>query len=224
MDWTISIARHGTEAEPVVILDNFAPDPDGLVEDAGCLAFAPVGAHYPGIRAAVPPVLLRALLAKLAPVATEVFGSGPLEVIDAHYSLVTTPPAALTPIQRMPHFDGVEPGRLALLHYLSRDERSGTAFYRHRSTGYEMIDATRLTAYRAALADDLARAGMPAASYIGGDTDMFTQLAVHRGVYNRAILYRGHTLHSAQLPDDLTCSADPAKGRLTINTFLAERG
>jgi hypothetical protein len=224
MEWTIAIERHGAEAEPVVILDGFAPDPDGLVEDAGFLSFAPVGPHYPGVRAAVPPALLRAMLAALAPVAGTVFGSGPLDVIDAYYSLVTTPPAALAPIQRLPHFDGVEKGRLALLLYLARDERSGTAFYRHRATGYETIDAARLPAYRAALAADLAREGMPEPGYIAGDTALFERLALHRGLYNRAILYRSHTLHSAFLPADMDYRADPATGRLTINIFLGEGG
>lgn len=224
MDWTISIERHGAEAEPVVILDGFAPDPDGMVEDAGFLSFRPIGPHYPGVRAEVPPALLRRTLGALAPVAAEVFGSGPLEVIEAFYSLVTTPPSALAPIQRLPHFDGVEKGRLALLHYLARDERSGTAFYRHRTTGYETIDADRLPSYRTALADDLARAGMPDAGYIDGDTALFERLALHRGLYNRAILYHSHTLHSAFLPPDLNYRADPASGRLTVNIFLGEQG
>ncbi|TPG39861.1 hypothetical protein EAH79_12540 [Sphingomonas koreensis] len=202
------------------MIDHFAPDPDRFIDDASFLSFKPIGPHYPGIRAVVAPAMLGNLLAALAPVAAEVFGAPRLAVIDAFYSLVTTPPAALAPIQRLPHFDGVEPERLALLHYLSRDERSGTAFYRQRSTGFETVSAARLPAYRAALGADLAEHGMPGPAYIGGDTVIFDQIARHEGRFNRAILYRSNTLHCATIPDDIALSSDPAAGRLTVNTFL----
>lgn len=218
--WALSVHRHGREGEPVVVIDGFAPRPDAFVDDATFLAFAPMGEHYPGLRARVAPALLRPLLDALAPVIAEVFALDATETIDAFYSLVTTPPAALAPIQRLPHVDGVERGRLALLHYLARDERSGTAFFRHRSTGFETIDAARLPGYRAALAADLARAGLPEAAYIAGDTPLFEQIASHRGVFNRAILYRSHALHCAAIPPDMALDADPESGRLTVNTFL----
>lgn len=222
--WSVTVHHHGAADEPVLVVDGFAPDPTLFVEDALFLAFKQMGPHYPGVRAAVAPVMLRDLLARLHPLAAELFGTRAIEVVEAFYSLVTTPPAALAPIQRLPHFDGVEPGRLALLHYLSRDERSGTAFYRHRSTGFERIDAARLPAYRVALEADLARDGMPDSAYIAGDTPVFEQLAVHAGLYNRAILYRSNTLHCAFLPPDLALDADPERGRLTVNTFLADAG
>ena len=219
MDWTVSITHHGVEAQPVVVIDGFA-DAERFRDDAAFLSFAPIGPHYPGIRATVAPRMLRDLLDRLEPVAAAAFGVGGLAIADAFYSIVTTPPAALAPIQRLPHFDEVSPTRLALLHYLSPDERSGTAFYRHRSTGFESIDATRLDPYRAALDTDLRRDGLPAAGYIAGDTPLFERLAVHEGRFNRAILYRSNTLHCADLPVDLAFDPDPATGRLTVNTFL----
>ena len=39
----------------------------------------------------------------------------------------------LKPIQRFPHFDGVEASRLAVLLYLDQGETTGTAFYRQRA-------------------------------------------------------------------------------------------
>jgi hypothetical protein len=219
MNWHISVERHGAEAQPVVVIDHFA-DAERFRDDAAFLSFAPMGPHYPGLRAVVAPAMLRDLLARLAPVVAEVFGGGDLEVVDAFYSIVTTPPAALTPIQRLPHFDEVSPTRLALLHYLSPDESSGTAFYRHRSTGFESIDAVRLASYRAALDEDLRKYGIPDPRYIAGDTPVFEQVASYSGRFNRAILYRSNTLHCAQLPDDMTFDADPGTGRLTVNTFL----
>ncbi len=221
--WSLSVSKQGAEREPVVVIDGFAADPDRLIGDASFLAFRPIGPHYPGIRAEVPPAMLDDLLMPLGPVIAEVFGEPATEVIDAYYSLVTTRPAELAPIQRLPHFDGVERERLALLHYLARDERSGTAFYRHRSTGFETVGADRLSAYRTALDSDLRREGMPPPDYIAGDTPIFEQVAVHQGRFNRAILYRSNTLHCAFLPPDLPLSADPTAGRLTVNTFLMGR-
>jgi len=219
MTWKISVERHGAEAQPVVVIDDFA-DAQRFRSDAAFLSFAPIGMHYPGVRALVAPAMLRDLIARLEPVAAETFGIAGLEVVDAFYSIVTTPPAALTPIQRLPHFDELSPQRLALLHYLSPDERSGTAFYRHRTTGYESIDAARLPAYRAALDADLTRHGIPDPRYLDGDTAVFERLAVHEGRFNRAILYRSNTLHCAHLPADLRLDPDPELGRLTVNTFL----
>lgn len=222
MDWQVSIERHGAEAQPVVVIDGFA-DAARFRDDAAFLSFAPIGPHYPGVRALVAPPLLRPLLAKLEPLVADIFGGRGLDVVDAFYSIVTTPPSALTPIQRLPHFDEVSPRRLALLHYLSPDESSGTAFYRHRSTGFESIDAARLPAYRAALDTNLATHGLPDAAYIAGDTPLFERVALHDGRFNRAILYRSNTLHCAHLPDTLSFDPDPETGRLTVNTFLESR-
>lgn len=219
-NWQLRVDRFGVEQQPVVVIDNFAPDPRRFTDDAAFLSFRPIGEHYPGVRAIVAPVMLRDLLDALAPVVTDTFGIAAVAVIDAFYSLVTTPSAALAPIQRLPHFDGVEHGRLALLHYLSTDARGGTAFYRHRSTGFESVDAARLGAYRAALDADLRRAGLPDPAYIAGDTDLFEQVARFDCRFNRAILYRSNTLHCADIPGDMMLSSDPSLGRLTVNTFL----
>ena len=221
--WSLSVVEQGNEREPVVVIDGFSADPERLIGDASFLAFRPIGPHYPGIRAEVPPAMLDDMLAPLAPVIAEIFGEPDTELLDAYYSLVTTRPADLGPIQRLPHFDGVERERLALLHYLARDERSGTAFYRQRSTGFETVDAARLAAYRAALDADLRREGLPPPDYIIGDTPIFDQVAVHQGRFNRAILYRSNTLHCAFLPPDLALSGDPGAGRFTVNTFLTGR-
>lgn len=221
--WSVHVVRQGNERQPVVVIDGFVPDPQAWVEDAGILSFRPMGEHYPGIRAPLARAVLRPLLAALAPIAAETFGPGALEVVDAFYSLVTTPPSALAPIQRLPHFDEVSPDRLALLHYLAADEGSGTAFFRHRTTGFESVDATRFSDYRQALDADLRRHGLPDPAYIAGDTAVFEQVALHQGRFNRAILYRSNTLHCAAIPNETVLSADPEVGRLTVNTFLERR-
>lgn len=221
--WSVSVVTQGLEAQPVVVIDGFAPEPEALVEDASYLAFRSMGEHYPGIRAPVAAPVLRPMLAAIAPIAAATFGAGTLEVVDAFYSLVTTPPSALAPIQRLPHFDEMAPTRLALLHYLARDEGTGTAFFRHRATGFESVDRDRLAPYRQALDADLQRHGLPDPAYIAGDTAVFEQVARHRGRFNRAILYRSNTLHCAAIPPETVLSRDPGNGRLTVNTFLELR-
>ncbi len=218
----IEVTRSGRENQPVVVIENFVPDPQALIDDACSHGFGPRGVHYPGVRAPVPPALVRRFLDGLDAIIAEVFGIASGHVLETWYSLVTTPPAALAPIQRLPHYDGLEPGRLALLHFLGREAKGGTAFYRHRSSGCESVDAARYPTYKAQLEADVARSGLPQAGYIAGDTPIFERIALHAARFNRAILYRGNTLHCADIPGDLNLSVDPARGRLTVNTFLME--
>ncbi len=223
MAQVVTVERIGRENVPIVVIDDFVARPDLLADDAAMLGFATMGVHYPGVRAVVPPVLVRRFVEPLAPLITEVFGARDCEVIDALYSLVTTPPLALTPIQRLPHFDGVEPERLALLHYLGGAPGSGTALYRHRATGFETVTAARLLDYERMLDSEVQAYGIPDAAYIDGDTDLFEQIALFEGRYNRAILYPSNALHCARIPEDIILSADPTIGRLTVNTFLIGR-
>jgi hypothetical protein len=217
----ISIRHIGHELIPVMVLDNFVPFHEQLVMDASMLAYQPIGPYYPGVRAAVPPRLVTRFLTSIEPLMAETFSfASPLAVFESYYSLVTTRPEELAPIQRLPHFDSVDPGRFALLHYLARSSAGGTAFFRHRATGFERVTAARLPIYEKALQEDISRAGLPSAAYISGDTALFEQIGHVEARYNRAIIYPGNCLHCADIPPDMVFSSDPAVGRLTVNTFL----
>ncbi|MBU6206515.1 MAG: hypothetical protein KGQ42_02380 [Alphaproteobacteria bacterium] len=205
----------------MLIIDDFVADPVALRAKAQALIYKPMGKHYPGVRASVAPQDVAAYLAPVEQIIMETFGlHTPPRLVEAMYSLVTTPPARLTPIQRIPHYDGLQPGCLALLHYLGEAEMGGTGFYRHKSTGFEQITADNHSAYDAALHRDVAHHGLPAPAYIGGDTPLFERIARYEARFNRAIIYRGHVLHCADLPAHPNLSADPQAGRLTVNTFL----
>ena len=217
----IEIFTIGNEAQPVIVIDGFVPDPGALVDEASGLRFGAMGPHYPGVRAPIPLATVRACVAPVADLVARTFGVSPdLGLIEAMYSIVTTPAEALRPIQRLPHFDGCEPERLALLLYLGGCEGGGTAFYRHRATGFETVGPDRLDGYRTTLNADVAREGIPQGGYIAGDTPMFERIARFDGVFNRALIYRGQSLHCADLAQDASFSADPRAGRLTANTFL----
>ena len=217
----ISIVTQGDEQEPVIRIDGFAPAPERLLDDAAMLSFTPSFAHYPGVRAPASPRLVDALLAPVRDSIAATFGVRPeLSRREAFYSIVATPPESLSLIQSLPHFDGVERCRLAVLLFLSGVEGSGTAFYQHRSTGFETVSADRLDRFRTRLAEDLAQQGSPAPGYIAGDTPIYRQIARHAGRFNSALIYRGQTLHCADIPAGARLSADPAAGRLTLNIFL----
>lgn len=208
----------------MVVVENFSPHPERLIAEAEHLRFETMGEFYPGVRAPVTPAYFEGLAPVLAPVMRDVFGARErLGFSRALYSLATTPPAGLTLAQRIPHIDGVEEGMIAIIHYLAREPRGGTAFYRHRATGFETVDAARHRRYLDALRADFAAHGEPAPAYIDGDTPIFEQVARYDAVFNRALIYRSSLLHCAVLPNDGALPADVRKGRLTVASFLSAR-
>ncbi|VVS96449.1 conserved hypothetical protein [Sphingomonas sp. EC-HK361] len=218
----VTVRLVGAEREPVAIIENFARDPDGLRRFAAQQRYEPAGRHYPGIKATLPDSYMPAQATLIGRIAREVFGAGPsLDVLEARFSIVTASPDTLSLSQRLPHVDALEPGRLALIHYLVPDGTDGTAFYRQRSSGYETVDAARSETYFAALNEAIAARGPPPMAYIAGDTPLFDQTACIPGAYNRALLYRSRMLHSGAIPPHAPLPADPQTGRLTITGFFA---
>ena len=215
----VNILRTGREGLPVIVIDSFCRDPDELVALASDAVFIDVGSTYPGVRAPAPQHYVVALLADAAPVIEQTFGCPPRPELDlCAFSLVTTRPEELKRIQRVPHFDGPEPDRIAFLHYLCAPGQGGTSFYRHRATGFECVSMERVDEYRSTLLAELAT-HLPTADYCSDDTRLFE--CVHRvdAAFNRLIIYRGNALHSGDISPRTILSEDPRLGRLTINGF-----
>lgn len=212
----------GLEREPLITIDGFAAEPDALRAAAEEAPFTPAGQHYPGIRAPLPSGYLADQLPLIAQAVSRHFGRcRNVHVVDASFSIVTQSPCELHVRQRLPHVDAYGSERLALVHYLSAEDPDGTAFFRHRSTGFETVDAERAPAYFARLDDELRDGGEPPAGYIAGDTDLFERTALAPARYNRALLYRSYLLHSGAISPDAPLSGDPATGRLTVTGFFA---
>ncbi|HET9862231.1 MAG TPA: DUF6445 family protein [Steroidobacteraceae bacterium] len=212
----------GNERAPVIVIEDVWADPQSLVEAAAHRTdYSVRSLYYPGVRSNAPPEYVRALTAQLTPLIQSTFGVGdPLQITDATFSLVATPPEKLVAFQRVPHFDSTDPNRFALLHYLCGPECGGTSFYRHRSSGIEAVtDENRETYIRAVNAEAKAT-GMPPARFIEGDTAMFERIGRYECAFNRALIYRGRNLHSVNTPPGFVPSQDPRTGRLTVNTFL----
>lgn len=218
----IATRHFGEERQPLIEVDDALVDVDLVIEIAARHRFTQHGEFYPGVRAPVSEAISMPLVEPLLPRIAEEFALARMpRYRECYLSLVTQPPSGLAPIQRLPHFDGVEDERIAVLLYLDRAERGGTGFYRQRATGFESVDATRLESYRSKLEQGIDKVGLPAASYISGDTELFEHVHRIEGRFNAMAIYRGNTLHCADLPGDFAPDLDPRTGRLTLNLFLS---
>lgn len=219
---SIRVDRIGHEAQPLVVVENFAPRPERLLDDARTATFTAMGPYYPGLRAPVSAIYFEGLAETLSPIIREVFGARSRLAVDrALYSMALTPPGDLSLPQRIPHIDGTQDGLIAIIHYLAPTPHGGTAFFRHRTTGFEAITVDRHRRYLDALSEDFAREGEPPPAYIDGDSALFERTAAYDAVFNRALIYRGNLLHSARLANTSTLSEEIGTGRLTVASFLS---
>jgi hypothetical protein len=218
---TVTVERLGREGEPLVIIDNFTGQPERLRAMGLAAQYHPAGVDYPGIRALADPSYLDLRRELMMQVMARVFGlARGISCEIAAFSLVTLAPEQLTLRQRIPHHDHSDAGRVAIMHYLDGPASGGTAFFRHRRTGFEAITPAREAAFAAALAEDEREFGPPPPGYPLGDSDAYEQIGAVEARPDRMALYRGRQLHSGIIPDPAALSADPAKGRLTVNMFL----
>ena len=225
---SVSLERIGEEREPVLIVEQLLRAPEQLIDYAAReVEFAPVygpDGGYPGIRAPAPLNYVEALVRALNPIVEKAFDLEDVKLAkaDCSFSLVTLPPGRLAPLQRIPHVDTVDPLQFAMLHYLCPPGFGGTAFYRHRATGFETLTPERRPVYEAARARELAMMGQ-GANYIGGDTDHYARTATFEAGFNRLIVYRSRLLHSGQIENPAALDPDPRRGRLTANIFVNYR-
>lgn len=213
----------GRERQPVLIVDDYLADPDSMVRYA-CdeVRFAPPSSAYPGLIAPAPPPYVESLGYGLSDMISETFGVliETADVLESFFGLVTTPPERLEPIQRLPHVDSHDAGQLAMLHYLCSRTHGGTAFYRHRPTGYESLDQTRSDAFAHQWLHAVSVASEKNSEYLTQSDALFEQTASFESRYNRLVLYRSHLFHSGRILPECTLSDNPRSGRLTVNTFV----
>lgn len=217
----ITVERLGDEEQPLAIIDNALAAPEAFVADAGERTYRPIGPYYPGLRAPLSPQFVESFCAAVAPIIDQHF---PIEVERwrgaCFYSLVTTPPAMLAPIQRLPHYDGVEETRIAALIYLCPAHFGGTSFYRHKSTGFETVTADRFDRYKQTLEREVRETGLPPPRYIEDGAPLFERTRAVDAAFNRMLIYRGVNLHCSAVDNTAPLPASPHEGRLTITAFL----
>jgi len=218
------IVRHGNEQEPIAVIDDFSSYFEELYAAAAHVNFMEAAAGYPGKRAALDSQYLSERGAILSDIVQNIFGfTQGLHCDSCDYSIVTLTSDQLAPSQRIPHYDASDSDLLAFMHYMLGPEKGGTAFYRHKATGFEAITAERKMEYSHALQAENEDMSLSPHQYIYGDTDQFEMIGEIESRPNRLIIYRGRILHSGAIPKDMTFSSDPHIGRLTINGFLSDK-
>lgn len=218
------LRRVGEAQNPVVVVDDFTGAVDEVVELAAAMAPFPAssGSYYPGLRQPIAVGdaaynYVERLLRAAGPFIGGGFDVDTFELLEASFSMVTTAPGALDPAQRAPHFDSTDPDYLALLHYLS--DTPGTAFFRQRATGIELVDDGNVDRFVATAR----RVNGDLSGYTHGSNLHYEQIGQVEGVRDRLAIYRGSMLHSGIIPPDMIFSADPRLGRLTANIFVRGR-
>lgn len=220
------LRRIGSGGHPLVVVDGFSGDAGAVVEIAAALApFARTANYYPGLRRVIgredkaADAYVTAALERAAPFIGGGFGVDAFDLIEASFSIVTDPPHALAPAQRAPHFDTTDPNHIAVIHYLGGTDRTGTAFYRQRSTGIEAVDEGNVDRF----VDAAKRESAQLTGYILGSNGFFEQIERVEAAPDRLIAYQGRLLHSGIIPPGLPLDADPRRGRLTANFFIRGR-
>lgn len=222
----VKVHEIGQSRSRVVVIDDFLSEAGRVVDLAAAMTpFPPEGeTAYPGRRRQIYPndaaaAYVMSSLKAAAPLIAEAFPSAGFRLLEASFSLVTTPPEALSAVQRLPHFDWADPSILAVLHHLHNVQGTGTSFYRHIASGVERVDSEAAPRLRQAMRDEDARLGL-AEGFAAETSDRYEKIFHVEGRFNRLVIYQGALLHSGDIPPDFTFSSDPRVGRLTANLFI----
>ncbi|MDL2353927.1 MAG: DUF6445 family protein [Pseudomonadota bacterium] len=153
---------------------------------------------------------------------------GARRTLDVHsrLSLVTLPGAQLRPLQRVCHRDrfGVAADQLAaacVLYLFDQPALGGTSFFRPRQSAAQTNDMMRTLGGM----DTAAASAMLGAEpgYLLASNAWFELVHTVPAAWNRAIFYDGSIFHSSHVGAPELLSADPARGRLTLNGFFVCR-
>jgi hypothetical protein len=225
---TLEVVRFD-ERHFCLVVDDVLADPDALVEFAAARAaeFNSVDfSFYPGIYRMAPEDLVARITEYFMAHARRRFDARRCLEAIVRYSMVTLPPQALSPLQWVCHRDdvGLDP-RLSMqasVLYLFRDpEMGGTGFYAPArtlgETGALFADARQLPP-----PDFAAKYGI-FAGYMHAGNDWFHRIGAIPAKWNRLIMYDGAMLHASDIDRPDLLSADPRRGRLTLNGFFTCR-
>lgn len=227
-DADVELVRIGRQGIKVSLIDNVLEDPHGVAALGFAASYDRDRSNlYPGVRAATPDSFAAAFRAWLAPILQRNGVLGERQILErdtSYFSVVATASQDLLPIQRIPHFDSTDPNLFAAVIYLCDSRFSGTAFYRHRRTGYELITKDNVENYRLALNSDMEVHGVPAKEYMNGDSALFEAIFSNELKFNSAIVYPAGVLHAARVPKQFDPPPDQSEWRLTLTALLYASG
>jgi hypothetical protein len=221
-DFRYHVDYIGNEKLPVLVVDNFLEGAEALLGFAVKYGeFRDGTDFYPGIQSNVPEFYANALNRYLRDIICDAFKIT-AEKIDyslSTYSMILTPPAKLAVPQSRPHVDTITHNKLATVHYLCTPDKGGTSLYRHKATGFESLNESRMELYSQYL-DEEAKDTSWQKKYICGSNQYYEEIASYEANFNRLIMYSGDVLHSASIPENYAFVPNPKMGRLTLNTFI----
>ena len=214
----------GAAAAPLLIVDEVFADPGAMVVAIERLKAPLPHPHdfYPGVRYPLQEEFHQAFVAwlnALAPKPPLLARSVAVSEQNGYISVVTRPAADLLPIQTIPHFDTTDEQIFAAVIYLFEDGFGGTSFYRHRSTGQELLTRRSESLYRAALRSETPNPAALPRRYRNGDDALFERIHSQEPRFNRMVFYPGRLLHSGDIAPDYIGAKGPADGRLTITAL-----
>jgi len=225
---TLQLARFD-EQHFCLIVDDAMLNPDELVQFASerRSEFNSVDfSYYPGVYRMAPEELTRQLTDFFQFHARRHFDARRCLETVCRYSIVTSAPQALHPLQWLCHRDDVGlDARLSMqasVLYLFHDPQlGGTAFYvptrNAADTGALFADARLLSP--SAFSE---KYGI-APDYMHGGNAWFQRIGSVAAKWNRLIIYDGGMLHASDIAAPERLSPDPASGRLTLNGFFTSR-
>lgn len=218
----------GSEKTVVIVIDNFLKSTQHLVDLATNNIYQkpPENCTYPGVRT---PLNDPHYLTLISNIISDIYrkqgvidNSISFKVDESTLSLLTTKEKDLDPNQCIPHFDGPEQNRLAVLHYLNEGQFGGTAFYRHIPTKFENITPDRVSNYVNSAERFAKEHPFTHKGFFTESTNHFEIIDVIDYVANRLVIYPTSILHSAFIQDtEKNINLAPQKGRLTVNTFVS---
>jgi hypothetical protein len=218
---SLSLLRLQGSNEPVAVVDAATGQAAPLIDAASRARFEPasvVGSGYPGLLGPAPHAYIDAMVRFVLPLLQQHWHIGPIRPRRArgNFSLVTTPPDALSAEQRMPHVDAADPWQFAAVHYLCEAEHGGTGFFRHRATGLATLDSALVETFNRVLDEEPA----PPSGYPAGDSAGFALIGACEARMDRLVIYRSSLFHSGLIHALPQHAEDPRRGRLTGNLFL----
>lgn len=214
-----------TPHDACYVIDDALLDPDAWVEYAAQHAaqFADASFNaYPGPELRLPDAASARLDQFFSAHLRGAFGVRRTLRMYSRLAMVTRDPAQLRPWQTIPHRDrlgGDASERVvASVLYLFRDEALGGTHFFVPRRGPEDIAALLRDANTLAPEAFTARHGV-AQAYASDSSAWFERVLTVAPRWNRLIVYRGDRFHSGQIADPARLSADPHRGRLTLNGF-----
>jgi hypothetical protein len=222
----IDVLRFDAQASCLVV-DDALLDPDALRRYATTqradFVQAPFNA-YPGIELPMPLEFSARLQDFFDRHIRNALGGRRTVRMNSRLAMVTTPPDALEPRQRICHRDSawIDPAQTiaASVLYLFEDEAlGGTNFYRPRLPeepirrlvhDSSVMDRPSFDARHPSITQD----------YMGESNDYFERIGQVPARWNRMIFYDGRLFHSGEVGKAQALTGNPGTGRLTLNGFF----